>query len=1194
MKHLLRPRTVLCLLCGLLLASLGCSAKAKLERHLNNANKAFQKGNYDQAEIEYMLALRSAPNNITALCQLGIIYAEEGVNLRAFEFLQKAQAMSPTNTNVLLRRALLLQSVARRYEMALGKSIDLLILRSDAREAAVKILELDPSHGEALQLVMGNSFGTNQISDAESRLEAYRQKNGENGQYHLAKAALLIQRGQGQAAETEAQMAVAADPKLYSAHLLLAEFSNAKSNYAVADKEFKMASTLAPLRSGNSLFYATFKLEQRQIEEARKIVQEVTTKAPDYLNAWGFLARMMLSEKKPDESLKLVDRILLRDPNNFDALELRARVYLTRKEPVKANQSLETLISSANDYAKRWQKWIISARTNTQAAVKYKNAEEERQAEQTRQQTDNALLRQLTLLFCPQLPASYIFAAGLQTNQSRAAEYLNRAIDLNPADAQPRILLTQLNLSRGMDTNATVKALADFVGLLEQRKMDVDKFRGHTSTLADSAARTFLLQYYQAAMALAELYADPRIGHFEEAITIYRRLLQTEPQDPGFHLGLGMVLERQKKEAQARSEFEQVLKLTPNSLDALAQLTILDIAATNQPAALKRLQVELDKLTVAMPPASTWREQNAELERKARTARLQYLQGFVYSSTTNTLDQAETLLRKSLESDINYSPAYRLLARIYLRKRDLESTVKQLLALLKIQPQDVVASLLLADVYRNMKPPQYDQARQVYESILSKQPGLVEVLNNLAFLYCDNLNQLDKAYEVARKARELAQDNPYVADTLGWILYRRGDYAQALPLIQESFGKLSQYPQILPEIQYHLGMTYYMFGQSDPARSALQQAVASNVEFPGKDEARARLASLQGAANKPATEVIADLEKMVKANAKDFVSLIRLGQLYEQQNQAQKASDIYEQAVRANPQALTPLLALARLNSGPLKNPTKAMDYANKAYLVEPANIQVLHLLGQLEFQSANYIRSYNLLYDSQRSQPGNGQIAYDFAWAAYSLGRIEEAKQGLQSAQATADQPVLANAAKRFLFLLGCYDNPQMSPNVEAQVNDGLKADANDVPALMVRGRLEAERGMVKEATQDFEKVLTRFPQFSPAQRVLAIIYSNDPAREKNALDLALKARESMPNDAVLAKTLGKIYHNRKEYQRALLPLQDCLRGTPSDAEALYYLGSSYFQLKDKAKAKTALQQALDAKLSGKLAEEAKRLLAP
>jgi tetratricopeptide (TPR) repeat protein len=90
---------------------------------------------------------------------------------------------------------------------------------------------------------------------------------------------------------------------------------------------------------------------------------------------------------------------------------------------------------------------------------------------------------------------------------------------------------------------------------------------------------------------------------------------------------------------------------------------------------------------------------------------------------------------------------------------------------------------------------------------------------------------LPKAYEVARKARELLPNDPSTADTLGWILYKRGEYTWALSLLQESANsdRLSDNP----EVQFHLGMTYYMINDEARAGKWLRRAISSTQEFAG-------------------------------------------------------------------------------------------------------------------------------------------------------------------------------------------------------------------------------------------------------------------------------------------------------------------------------------------------------------------------
>ena len=58
-------------------------------------------------------------------------------------------------------------------------------------------------------------------------------------------------------------------------------------------------------------------------------------------------------------------------------------------------------------------------------------------------------------------------------------------------------------------------------------------------------------------------------------------------------------------------------------------------------------------------------------------------------------------------------------------------------------------------------------------------------------------------------------------------MFKKGDYGNALRLLQESAGKLPD----LPEIQFHLGMAHYMLGEEEPARVALQKAADAQLIF---------------------------------------------------------------------------------------------------------------------------------------------------------------------------------------------------------------------------------------------------------------------------------------------------------------------------------------------------------------------------
>jgi len=99
---------------------------------------------------------------------------------------------------------------------------------------------------------------------------------------------------------------------------------------------------------------------------------------------------------------------------------------------------------------------------------------------------------------------------------------------------------------------------------------------------------------------------------------------------------------------------------------------------------------------------------------------------------------------------------------------------------------------------------------------------------------------LDEALSFAQNARAQQNDNPHIADTLGWIYYKKNAYLKAVSLLQEAADKLSENP----EVQYHLGMAQFKKGDRVKAKKTLEGAFQLSPNFPGSEEAKAVLDDL--------------------------------------------------------------------------------------------------------------------------------------------------------------------------------------------------------------------------------------------------------------------------------------------------------------------------------------------------------------
>jgi tetratricopeptide (TPR) repeat protein len=724
----------------------------------------------------------------------------------------------------------------------------------------------------------------------------------------------------------------------------------------------------------------------------------------------------------------------------------------------------------------------------------------------------------------------------LNKQLAQAMTSLTQAIDLDPQAPEPALLLAQLQMGRN-DFDAGIQTVSR---LLRQRPQE-------------PRARLLLARGYTAK------------GQLDDALAIYQEYTRDFPQDPQGPFLSGLALYGQRKVAEARQSFEQCLRVKPEYIPAVEQLVGLDLVATNFPSALERATRLVNARTNS--PAA------------------HLLLARVYLAQRDPA-RAEVELNRTIELAPEEGTAYMLLAQLYIFTKRQADALKQIEQLLNTKPDDTGALMMLGIL--ESEAGRYTRARDAYEKLLSYRPGLPAALNNLAYLYAERLNEPDKAYKLARQARVLRENDPYVADTLGWILYRRGEYAEAWPLLEESAAKLPNQP----EVQYHLGMMHYMMGNEEPARIALELAVKTTALYPGKDEAERCLAVLSLDTAKPVAELVSLLEKHVKEKPSDIICLTRLAGLHERTGNSDKAIETYQAALKINPKALTPNLRLASLYASKPGGQPKAIEYARKARELAPNDPVALHTLGRIVYQAGNHSWASSILQDAALHSPKDPEILCDYAWATFANGRLAEAETTMNKALEVNPTFSRAGQARVFVEVLGLARSPDKLASAGSRLEDALKADPGFAPALFASGLFHERSGRLREAQAAYEALLSRFPGFFPATRQLAFLVTNAGDNEQRAYELARKARESLPNDAELAKTLGKLAYQRKDYPFALSLLRDASRTMSNDSETLYWLGMSYLRQKQFKEARETLEKAIELAPSASYVTNAQRAL--
>ena len=72
-----------------------------------------------------------------------------------------------------------------------------------------------------------------------------------------------------------------------------------------------------------------------------------------------------------------------------------------------------------------------------------------------------------------------------------------------------------------------------------------------------------------------------------------------------------------------------------------------------------------------------------------------------------------------------------------------------------------------------------------YKKGIDADPNNFLALNQLAWVYAEQGDHLDEALAFAQKAASLSA-SPGVVDTLGWVFYKRGEYAQAVEQFEQA------------------------------------------------------------------------------------------------------------------------------------------------------------------------------------------------------------------------------------------------------------------------------------------------------------------------------------------------------------------------------------------------------------------------
>jgi Flp pilus assembly protein TadD len=441
-------------------------------------------------------------------------------------------------------------------------------------------------------------------------------------------------------------------------------------------------------------------------------------------------------------------------------------------------------------------------------------------------------------------------------NFDRAIEELAKAVELEPEDTEFRSGLSRvLSVSGRAD-----EAVLMFAGL----------------NLPESSP-------LWADVAAVQLYA----GHYVEAESAARKVIRFDPESVSAFTTLFNSLRAQERLAEAGIAIQEALRLDPTDAQAwqchallLEQLGRLEEAESAFRKAIQFAPNPVDYRNLAIIVRKLGRAEESEaLLLKAvavdPTYPLSYEGlGFLYMQVMARLDDAEAMFKKALALDPEIVTAYKGLAELGFRRNDAQTAEAMLRKAIELDLTDAglhhnlamlaaqtgrsgMAELELqkaidldpANVARRLNLAGYlnqvgkgVEAEAVLRNALKQMSGEINLLSSLAANLAERATKLDEALELARLAVKGAPNSGGILDTLGWVHFKRGDYAEAESHLQKAIELHGSSPEAANPWK-HLGAMYEKQGVLGKAREAYRKALSSQPKDKAAADALRRIGS---------------------------------------------------------------------------------------------------------------------------------------------------------------------------------------------------------------------------------------------------------------------------------------------------------------------------------------------------------------
>jgi tetratricopeptide (TPR) repeat protein len=315
--------------------------------------------------------------------------------------------------------------------------------------------------------------------------------------------------------------------------------------------------------------------------------------------------------------------------------------------------------------------------------------------------------------------------------------------------------------------------------------------------------------------------------------------LERHPKSREVRLGYARLLVTEQKYTEARAEFQTLSKDFPDNADVVFAVGVLSLQLHDYKLAdanFKRL-LELpyrDRDTVRLylgqiaedqkdyPEALRWYDEVGGGDLYLR-AQMRYA---LVLSKQGKLDAARAHLRQvepgSAEGRVQLLLTEAQMLRDAKRPEEAFNLIGEALKNMPEQPELLYDYAMVAEKLGRM-----DLLESSLKKVIRLQPDHAHAYNALGYSLADRNLRLPEAQQLIEKALALAPEDPFIIDSMGWVLYRQGKLREALEYLRKAYSARPD-----PEIAAHLGEVLWVAGEHGEAEKIWLEA---NKKTPDND-----------------------------------------------------------------------------------------------------------------------------------------------------------------------------------------------------------------------------------------------------------------------------------------------------------------------------------------------------------------------